>query len=305
MRMFNGRFKWGAAICAMAVTAVIVHIGVSVPKTFERPGFSTLPMSSMSEKETDEGKRIVTTICVRCHFDPRTGTLSGKKHANPERIGDLWSGNITQDSVHGIGTWSRRDLVYFLRFGVTPVGRYVFDMPKYLHLSDADMSSLVSFLRSDDPLVRATPSPNPAPDYSWAMKFLMAVWLRPPDWSPHPVEHPDTNDAVAFGRYLAVAKFACFDCHSGNSMTNNHLSPEHSWRFFKGGSPHADEMGRTIHSPDLTSGGVATSWSEEEFIRCVRTGIRPDSTVVRDPMFPFVLLSQHEARAIFSYLKTL
>ncbi len=300
--MFNERFKWGAAICAMAVTAVIVYIRVDAPMTFERPGFSTLPMSSMSNKETDEGKRIATTICVRCHYDSETGTLSGRKHPNPKRLGEFWSGNITLDSLHGIGTWSRRDLTYFLRFGVTPDGRYVFDMPKYLHLSDADMSSLVSFLRSDDPLVRATPRPNPAPDYSWAMKFLMAVWLRPPDWKPHPILHPDTSDQIAFGRYLAVAKFACFDCHSGNSMTNDHLYPERSWRFFKGCSPHMSESGATVRSLDITSSGQIAYWTAEDFRKALTMGLRPDGSVLRDPMFPFFQLSEYEVEAIRQYL---
>ncbi|MCF8463381.1 MAG: hypothetical protein K9G41_00965 [Flavobacteriales bacterium] len=261
----------------------------------------------MENTSTIEGERIVKTICIRCHYNPNTLSLSGFNHANPERIGHFWSSNITGDSLFGIGSWTKRDLVYFLRFGVNPDGDFVFDMPKYVHLSDQDMSSLVSFLKSDDPLVKPTPFKTPSPEYSLPMRLLMSFWLRPPSWKPKPVLEPDKTNQVAWGRYLAVAKFACFDCHSGNSMTNNHLHPENSWRFFEGGSPHANEFGEKIVSANLTQNDVSViiNWSENDFVRCLRTGIRPDGSTVRDPMFPFSMLTEDEARAIYQYLLTL
>lgn len=183
--------------------------------------------------------------------------------------------------MHGIGSWSRKDLVYFLNYGVTPNGRYVFDVPKYIHLSDSDMSSLVSFLESDHQLVRATPISPPDANFSLPMKLLMAVWLRPPSWVPSEVHHQDTSNKIAFGRCLAIAKFACFDCHSGNSVANNYLYPESSWRFFKGGNPHANHLGEKVISPDLASSGVALKeWSEDEFVQCLRAGVRPDGTLL-------------------------
>ena len=261
----------------------------------------------MAMTNATEGERIVKTICIRCHYNPNTLTLSGFNHPNPKRIGRFWSSNITRDSIFGIGSWNKRDLVYFLRFGVNPAGEYVFDMPKYLHLSDKDMSSLVTFLISDDPLVKPTPTKPPRPKYSIPMKLLMSFWLRPPAWKPVPVIEPNKTNLVEWGRYLAVAKFACFDCHSGNTMTNNYLHPEKSWRFFKGGSPHANGQGQKVLSANLTPGGetAVNAWSEDEFVRCLRTGIRPNGTYLNDPMFPFSQLTVDEAKAILVFLQTL
>ena len=165
-------------MCLSRLTMVLVVVIASfllsryftMPVQFVRVGYDDLPSSSMREVSIQEGRRVVTTICIRCHYDPEIGRLSGRKHPNPERVGDFWSGNITQDSIYGIGSWTRRDLVYFLRFGVTPDGRYVFDMPKYVHLSDSDMSSLVSFLKSDDSMLQATAAQNPPPRYSLPMR---------------------------------------------------------------------------------------------------------------------------------------
>lgn len=291
---------------SLITVAIVFFGGIWTPK-FARTGYDDLPNSSMKEVDVAEGARIVKTICIQCHYNPTTLTLSGYNHANPERIGKFWSSNITRDSIFGIGAWSKRDLVYFLRFGVTPNGKYVFDMPKYLHLSDSDMSSLVTFLMSNDPLVRPTPFAPPAPKYSFPMRLLMSFWLRPPAWQPREVKDPDKTNPVVWGRYLAVAKFACFDCHSGNTMTNNYLYPEDSWRFFKGGSPHANKFGQRILSANLTpdDNSEIKNWSESEFARCLRTGIRPDGSTIQDPMFPFSQLTEDEANAIYRFLRTL
>lgn len=274
--------------------------------TFERLHLKKLPTSSFQSVDVSEGERIVRTICIRCHYNPETKTLAGMNHANPKRIGNFWSGNITQDSVYGIGKWTRADIAYLLRYGVNPNGQYVFDMPKYLGLSDEDLASVVSFLKSDDPLVRPTSLLNPEPHFSIPMKLLQRFYLKPPDWNPKVISPPEPSDPIAVGRYLAVAKFACFDCHSGNTMTNNYSIPEESWRFFEGGNPHANRLGEKVISPDLTASGRAMSkWSEDEFVQCVRSGIRPDGTPLQDPMFPFTALTDSEAAAIYQYLKTL
>ena len=289
------------------IIVIVGLLGVLRNPKFSRLGYNDLPNSSMRETSTIEGARIVKTICIRCHYNPNTSTLSGFNHPNPERIGLLWSSNITRDSIFGIGSWNKRDLVYFLRFGVTPEGKYVFDMPKYLHLSDNDMSSLVTFLKSKDPVLKPTPFEPPKPRYSLPMKLLMAFWLRPPAWQPAPVMEPNKANPVEWGRYLSVAKFACFDCHSGNTMTNDYLHPENSWRFFKGGSPHVNKLGQMVPSANLTphGGSAVETWSEKDFARCLRTGIRPDGTVLQNPMFPFSQLTEDEAGAIFRFLQTL
>ena len=62
-----------------------------------------------------EGKRIALTICIHCHYNYETGTLAGRQHGNPKRVGNFYSGNITNDSATGIGGWSVSELYYFLK----------------------------------------------------------------------------------------------------------------------------------------------------------------------------------------------
>jgi cytochrome c551/c552 len=46
-------------------------------------------------------------------------------------------------------------------------------------------------------------------------------------------------------------------------------------------------------------------WSEEEFIKALKTGIVPNGPALRSPMKPNTYLSDGEAKAIHAYLKTI
>jgi len=55
-------------------------------------------------------------------------------------------------------------------------------------------------------------------------------------------------------------------------------------------------------TPDMETG--IGKWSEDEFVRLLRFGVRPDNTVIVYPMVPYPELSDDEARAIHAYLRT-
>lgn len=46
-------------------------------------------------------------------------------------------------------------------------------------------------------------------------------------------------------------------------------------------------------------------WTEEDFIKAVKSGVVPSGPAVRPPMTPYPDLSDNEARAIYAYLKSL
>lgn len=253
------------------------------------------------------GRRLARSICVQCHMNYGTGTLSGRLHGNPKRVGDFWSSNITRDTLTGIGGWTTEELYYFFRTGIKRNGHYAYDMPKYPNLSEQDLNSLIRFLQSNDPLVRATYQVQPPPRYSFASRLLLHLWFRPVPFNSAHIAHPDTTDQLEYGHYLATAKYSCFDCHSRNSVTNNYASPERSWKFFQGGNRHANEDRAIIYSSNLTpddKSGIGL-WTEQEFYNTLRYGIKPDGKAVQDPMFPFPLLDDREISAIFRYLRSL
>lgn len=254
-----------------------------------------------------EGKKMALTICFRCHYNESTNTLSGRKHGNPKRLGDFSSGNITNDSLTGIGGWSNGQLYYFLKTGIKPNGEYVFDMPKYPNLSEDDILGVIAFLKSNDSLVRKTQSQNPKPRFSFLTKLLLHTVLRPLDFNLTKTPPPDTNNLEKYGKYLATAKYSCYECHSLNMVTNSYTYPEKSWGFFKGGNPHVNEEREKIVTPNITGDSVKGigKWTLNTFKTTVKYGIKPNGQTVKDPMFPFYLLSDNEVKSIYLFLKTI
>ena len=275
----------------------------------KQPKFAFQPekIEVLDSVSVNAGKKIALTICARCHYDEASNSFSGYQHPNPDRLGDFWSSNITQDSATGLGSWTKGELAYFLKTGVKKNGEYVFDMPKYLHLSNQDLSSLVNFLKSDHYLVRPVKREIPKPDYSLITKALQHFWWRPPEVEHWNIPHPDTSNSLSYGKYLVTAKYACFDCHSGNTVTHNYENPEDSWRYMQGGNRHESVSGEIIYSANLTpakNSGIGR-WTYAQFHRALVMGIKPDGSSVRDPMFPFARLDEKEVKAIFEYLNSL
>ena len=63
----------------------------------------------------------------------------------------------------------------------------------------------------------------------------------------------------------------------------------------------------TLLRADLLAASPAPGigmWSEDEFVRLLRFGVRPDLSVIVYPMVPFPELSDGDARAIYAYLRT-
>jgi mono/diheme cytochrome c family protein len=98
----------------------------------------------------------------------------------------------------------------------------------------------------------------------------------------------------------------CFACHSESFKTMNILEPEKSGGYFGGGNEMADASGAKLHTPNITPDaetGIG-KWTEDEFVKAVRGGVRKDGTVLRYPMPVFTDLTEAEVRAAYAYLKT-
>jgi mono/diheme cytochrome c family protein len=254
------------------------------------------------------GKRFANTLCALCHMDPVTKKLTGKQMEDaPAEFGVIYSKNITRHPDKGIGRWTDGELVYFLRTGIHKDGRYV---PPYMvklpYLSDEDLYSIVAFLRSDDPLVAADPADPPGVTReSFLVKVLARVAFGPLPMPKQKIEPPPASDAVAFGRYLVVG-FDCFGCHSADFKTMNVAEPEKTPGYMGGGNKLNDLMGGIVQSANLTfdeETGIG-KWSEEDFVRALKRGFRPDRRPLRYPMVLCPDFTDDEAKAIYAYLRT-
>jgi mono/diheme cytochrome c family protein len=254
------------------------------------------------------GEKIASMLCQNCHMNQETHQMTGRYLSEIPEFGMINSKNITNDPEVGIGKWTDADLIYFIRTGIHPhTGQYVpIYMPKLVHISDEDMRSIVAYLRSDKPEVQASKTELPEAQPSFLTKFLCMVAFKPFEYPKAPIPNPDTTNQLEWGKYLTLYQLECYACHSKSFEKLNMLEPEKSEGFLGGGNPITGPDGNKINSLNLTPDeetGIG-KWSEDVFINAVRNGVVPNGSALRQPMMPFVYLTDAELKAMYAYLRT-
>lgn len=263
------------------------------------PGIKIVPDSARIER----GRILANMLCADCHMNPDTRKLTGTNMDPDHKLpfGELHSQNITHDKTVGIGDWTDGQIIYLLRTGIKRDGQYAPPwMAKLPNMSDEDIASIISFLRSDDPMVAADPTPDQPCKPSFFAKFLAFVAFKPFPYPDHAIAQPDTTDKPAWGKYL-VWNLDCFSCHSLDYAKNDYMTPTNSVGYLGGGNKMPEGIFSANITPDNET-GIGT-WTEEQFVKTLRFGIKP-SGVTRMPMKPYNMLSESEAKAIYAYLRT-
>jgi mono/diheme cytochrome c family protein len=296
---------------ALAVVVAVIAAGAGYIAVAPIPRYPVVKADFPVEVTPDRvarGKRSIEMLCAACHMDSSTGALTGKRMPDlPAQFGQAWSRNITAHPVKGIGSWTDGEIVYLLRTGITRDGRYTPPwMIKLPNASDEDLRDIIAFLRSDDPLVRPFDVDNRDSRPSFLTKFLCRVAFKPFPYPQQEITAPAPRDEVAYGRYLVDSKLLCFGCHSADFATNDDLHPEKSPGYLGGGNAMPDLGGKIVHTANLTPDGETGigRWTEGEFRRALKEGIRPDNRPLRYPMVPYRPLTDEEADAIFAYLRS-
>jgi mono/diheme cytochrome c family protein len=253
------------------------------------------------------GRNLVGMRCAGCHYDQKTGGLTGQAMADlPKEFGEFFSRNITKHPTKGAGRYTDGELAYLLRTGVTRDGRFTGPLMQSPYLADEDLHAIIAFLRSDDPWVAAKDTDDRESKPSFLGKLLWHLVFNVRPMPPAPIEVPPLADEVAYGRYVVHALADCFVCHSADMKTLNPDDPTKSEDYLGGGNPMLDAAGNVIRGANITMDretGIG-AWSEAEFLKTVRTGFRPDGKPLRFPMMPYPELSDAELRATFAYLNT-
>jgi mono/diheme cytochrome c family protein len=128
--------------------------------------------------------------------------------------------------------------------------------------------------------------------------MLLAVAFLLSNVSPVGAETP-----LERGTYLMQSIVACGNCHTPKGPTGDIPGME-----LAGMSPFEDLPQFTVHSPNITPDketGIG-SWTDEQIIKSIREGVRPDGSIIGPPM-PIGLyrgLSDTDVEAIVAYLRS-
>jgi mono/diheme cytochrome c family protein len=236
------------------------------------------------------GEHIVAIrMCQDCHGKD----LSGMSDSVPGLI-TLTIPNLTS-GAGGVGeTNTDEDWVRAIRHGVGYDARGLLLMPSrvWYYLSDEDLADLIAYLKTLPPVNNELPKADLGP----LGRVMMTLGQLPPEITspdalvidhsgPRPIA-PKPGVTVEYGKYLAVT---CSLCHKAN---------------FNGGMITTDAQ---YLAPNLTPGGELHFWSEEDFMRTLRTGMTPGGKQLKSamPWKYFGQMTDDELKAVWLYLQSL
>lgn len=118
-----------------------------------------------------------------------------------------------------------------------------------------------------------------------------------------PVTVNAADDLLERGTYLMESIVACGNCHTPKSADAQPIAGMEL-----AGGFVIEEPAFKAYAPNITMDketGIG-NWTDEEIIRSIRDGLRPDGSVIGPPMPSFLYrdMSDRDARAIVAYLRT-
>lgn len=289
-------FKWiGIALGSLLVlvllaAAVLYFIGNSrLTKTYDFPPSNiVIPTDAAS---IEYGRHRAETLCQGCH-GADLGGIENWFSAGP--LGTIDSANLTGgEGGFGREATSDEDYVRAIRHGIDPEGKPLF-MPAVVstaYLSDEDLGAIIAYVKSVPPVDRQTNGHNFTP----LAKIMLVVGVLP-QLPVESVSHdvhvsgPARGVTVEYGEYM-VNTNDCRICH-GERLN---------------GGPFPDPT-ITLISPNLTTGGEVSFWTEEQFINTMRTGTTPSGRELNPDRMPwkdYRFMSEDELKAIYMYLQSL
>jgi mono/diheme cytochrome c family protein len=277
---------------------VLLLAGLAVVGIF---GFSTTRLNRTYELKTaklaipsdpasiERGRHLAVAIgkCVDCH-----GTqLEGKPFFDDGAMGRLVASNLTRGKGGVAAQYDDEKWVRAIRHGVKANGKPALFMPsqEYHEFTDADLADLIAYVKSVPPVDNQLPRTK-------ILLLARALFLGgvlplvPAELVPHDAPPSTITPAVSaeYGAYLATVG-GCKGCHGAN-LAGGRIP----------GTPPSFPS-----ATNLTPAGIGT-WTEQEFFRALRVGVRPNGTAI-DPFMPWQFagqMSDDEIRAIWLYLKT-
>ena len=279
-------------VVVLAAGAVALGVQLGDRKMQRRIELKIAPVEQRSDAASIERGRYVfmSRGCIECHGS----NGAGKTFIDDGKGMHVHAPNISPGPGNVVAAYTADDWTRTIRHGVKPNGRPLIVMPSedYARMNDADLASLVAFLRQmpgvegDGANIQFPPIVKTL----YAFGVVKDAAERIDHTLPPPPSVPDAPTA-AHGAYLVNA---CIGCHGANLSGGRIPGAPPEW-------PAAANLTPGEGSAMLRYGSV------EAFRTMLRTGKRPDGTAVSAVM-PFAALKEIndvDTTALFLHLKSL
>ena len=214
-------------------------------------------------------------------------------------LGELFSSNLTSDAHTGIGRRTDQELARVLRHAVRADGRAAVPLMEYQGLTDEDLTAVISFLRTQPPVVREVPDHR----FTLLGKAIFAFAYAPegPPLAP-PVKSPG-GPSVERGEYLANKVSACVSCHTDRGGDGALVGP----RFAGGQRMDVAADSSIVYvsanlTPDPRTSLIGRS-TEDAFLARFKVGEMLAGTPM--PWGAYSRMTDDDLRSVFRYLRSL
>jgi mono/diheme cytochrome c family protein len=277
----------GLAGLLVLVSTVLFLVGTAkLNKKYEVPIEAvTVPTDAQA---IERGKHFATIfLCTRCH----TETLGGEVFYDIPGMLTIPTPNLTA-GAGGVGAfYTDQDWVRAIRHGVDHDGRALFIMESkaFYYISNEDLGALIAYVESVPPV------DNQLPEQSIELpgRLSMGAGMLPP-FPADQIDHvgprptaPAPGVTAEYGQYLT---HTCTECHGANLN----------------GAPFGPP-GQQVPTPNLTPGGELGTWSKEDFIMTLRTGVTPGGHELSEemPWKYYGQMTNDELSAVWIYVHSL
>jgi mono/diheme cytochrome c family protein len=219
-----------------------------------------------------------------------------------EGFGKFYAPNLTPDMETGIGKRTDEELARSMRHSVAHDGSFMMPFMPFQEMSDEDLTAVISFLRSQEPVKNEVPRS----EYAFMGKAVLAFGLlKPVGPKQTPPKSIAIDSTIEYGKYLANNVGNCLFCHTSFDQKTG----KQTGQDFAGGGlfmPDNLSEGFGFVSPNITpdkSTGVMANWTEEHFIARFRAGRVHQGSPM--PWGAYSRLNEMDLKALYRYLKSL
>ena len=291
--MFKKVLKWiGIALAGLVGLLVIALVllylvGTNRLNKKYQVSVESVPLPS-DAASVQRGEHLATIfMCSDCH----TANMGGQVFYTVPGMLTVPTPNLTAGSG-GIGaSFNDQDWVRAIRHGIRPDGKALFIMPSgaFHEMSDADLGAVIAYIQSLPPVDNLMPERR----VEIMGRVMMGLGMFPPfaadqiDHSSPPLAASQPGVTVEYGRYLTRI---CTGCH-GAELNGAPFGPP----------------GQEVPTPNLTPGGELASWSEQDFMTTLHSGVTPAGRKLSDemPWKYFGQMTDDELEAVWMYLHSL
>lgn len=274
------------ALIAMGYLVIYINMSMRIASAYDEVTPEPIHVTYDSASIALGARLVGTRACNDCH-GPDFG---GRVLFEDGMIGRVSSRNITHGKGGLPANFSEQDWVMAIKHGLDRNKQPLLYMPanEFSHMSEGDIAAIIAYM-STVPSVDRDDVPVKVGPLAYVLGMFDVIPLIPAEKTDHTMAFPKgVNPAVTteYGKYLAVV---CTNCHGPKLKGRGPMVP--------GGLP----------APDLTTTGKPGQWSHGDFIKTLRTGVRPDGSKLADDMPWKMTLSftEQELTAIHLYAQSL